>query len=211
MPSLEISEGAFDLLFDIYKEQRPTWGKDNYLTQSGDITDPHRLETFLAAIGEAETEILEQREVDDALYLKKRRKWDKRDGKAEGPSDAELAAKEEAAQADYMTMIETMMAQASVEDFVDGWTLVEGKKDFKGRYYYEKMALKPVDKEEHWALRKSYMEGLMWCLAYYYRGCISWGWFYPYHYGKVPWMITSLCYCYEKAVSDHLSGPQVPC
>jgi 5'-3' exonuclease len=70
-------------------------------------------------------------------------------------------------------------------DFVAGWIPVAeaGQKDFKGRYYFEKLQLTPVDKEKHWDLRKSYMEGLMWCLAYYFKGVQSWGWFYPYHYG----------------------------
>ena len=191
MPTLDIGDGAFDLLFSVYKEQRPTWGSGNYLTYMGDISDPQRLEVFLAAIGAVETDILIQREKDDAAYIKKRRKWDKRDGKPEGPSDAELKAKEDAKQNDYVGMIQVMMAKAnlSTEDFVDGWTPVTnpGDKDFKGRYYFEKLKLTPTDKVDHWALRKSYMEGLMWCLAYYYKGCISWGWFYPYHYGTLSW------------------------
>ena len=78
------------------------------------------------------------------------------------------------------------MAKHSGETFVDGWKPVQpGEKDFKGRYYYEKMKLTPVDIDAHHALRQAYIEGLMWCLAYYYRGCISWGWFFPYHYGPV--------------------------
>jgi len=198
MPTLDIGDGAFDLLFDIYREQRKTWGPGHYLTETGKISCPARLERFLAAIGAAESDILEAREVNEAAYLKKRRKWDKRDGKAAGPSDAELQHEEASKQNDYMSMIEVMMSKASVngdddddnddgELFVSGWKQVTeaGQKDFKGRYYFEKLKLTPVDKNEHWALRKSYMEGLMWCLAYYYEGCISWGWFYPYHYGKL--------------------------
>ncbi len=90
-------------------------------------------------------------------------------------------------------------------DFVDGWTLpstvgsgVDGsdkqsaKKDHKGRYYYEKLNLTPVDIDEHLAFRKSYIEGLIWCLAYYYRGCISWGWYFPYHYGPLISDLTNL-------------------
>ena len=187
MPTLDIGDGAFDLLFQIYKDQRVGWGQGQYLTKSGEISDPTRLEGFLTVIGEAETDILEQREKNDAVYLQKRRKWDKRDGKPEGPSDAALKEAESMKQKDYTAMIEGILTKHNVNDFVDGWNPVSetDAKDFKGRYYFEKMSLTPVAKKEHWALRKSYMEGLQWCLAYYYRGCISWGWFYPYHYGPM--------------------------
>jgi 5'-3' exoribonuclease 1 len=184
--TLDISEGAFDLLFGVYKEQRRGWGAGNYLTETGDISDPARLEAFLAAIGSVETETLDEREKNDAEYVKKKRKWSKRDGLPDGPSDAELKAAEDAKQNDYLSMIEQVTSQHSNEEFVDGWTPVKpGEKDFKGRYYFEKLKLTPLDINEHHALRQSYIEGLMWCLAYYYRGCISWGWFYPYHYGPM--------------------------
>jgi 5'-3' exoribonuclease 1 len=184
--TLDIGEGAFDLLFKEYKEQRAGWGEGNYLTESGNICDPMRLEAFLAVIGSVESETLEQREVNDAEYTKKKRKWNKRDGLDEGPSDAELKETEDAKNNDYMTMMQNMMVKEKDSTFVDGWTPIQpGAKDFKGRYYYEKLKLKPVDIDAHHALRQAYVEGLMWCLAYYYRGCISWGWFYPYHYGEL--------------------------
>mmetsp|Transcript_30068 Transcript_30068/g.72162 ORF Transcript_30068/g.72162 Transcript_30068/m.72162 type:complete len:1544 (+) Transcript_30068:2-4633(+) len=186
LSTLDIGEGAFDLLFKVYKEQRPDWGKGNYLTQSGDISDPQRLENFLAVIGSVETEVLEQREIDDAAYIKKKRKWNKRDGLHQGPSDEEIKAAEDAKQNDYMSMMEALMAKVEGQQFVDGWTPIQpGQKDFKGRYYFEKLKLTPVDIKAHQDLRQAYVEGLMWCLAYYYRGCISWGWFYPYHYGPM--------------------------
>ena len=57
--------------------------------------------------------------------------------------------------------------------------------DVKGRYYYDKFGFTPFDSEKHLALRKSYLEGLVWNLEYYYRGCPSWEWYYPYHYGPM--------------------------
>jgi len=203
MPTLDIGDGAFDLLFTTYKEQRATWGSGEYLTESGNISDPARLEAFLVIIGNAETEIFEMREVNEVEYLKKRRKWDKRDGKAEGPSDAELAAIEKSKQNDYEFMISDMVGKHGAgAKFVDGWELPtaggddEGKidpsKDHKGRYYFEKLKLTPVDINDHLEFRKSYIEGLIWCLAYYYRGCISWGWYFPYHYGPLISDLTNL-------------------
>ena len=61
------------------------------------------------------------------------------------------------------------------------WTIND--QDLKGRYYYDKFQFTPFDQEKHLALRKAYMEGLVWTLTYYYQGCVSWEWFYPYHYG----------------------------
>lgn len=56
--------------------------------------------------------------------------------------------------------------------------------DLKGRYYYDKFGFSPFDAESHLALRKAYIEGLVWNLKYYYEGCVSWDWHYPFHYGE---------------------------
>ena len=55
----------------------------------------------------------------------------------------------------------------------------------KARYYFEKLGITPADDDIHGAIRQHYLEGLLWCLAYYYRGCVSWNWFYPFHYGPM--------------------------
>mmetsp|Transcript_28628 Transcript_28628/g.42504 ORF Transcript_28628/g.42504 Transcript_28628/m.42504 type:complete len:1156 (-) Transcript_28628:42-3509(-) len=57
--------------------------------------------------------------------------------------------------------------------------------DLKGRYYYDKFQFTPLDFQSHYQLRKSYIEGLLWNLQYYYKGCVSWEWYYPYHYGPM--------------------------
>ena len=57
--------------------------------------------------------------------------------------------------------------------------------DLKGRYYYDKFGFTPFDAEKHLALRKSYIQGLVWNLEYYYKGCVSWEWYYPYNYGPM--------------------------
>lgn len=57
--------------------------------------------------------------------------------------------------------------------------------DLKGRYYFEKFGITPFEAEKHAALRKEYLTGLVWNLEYYYKGVISWEWYYPYNYGPM--------------------------
>lgn len=212
MPTLDISHGAFDLLFNTYKEQRRTWGEGEYLTQAGEIKDAARLEAFLKIIGAAETETFESLEASDAQFVQKQRRWNKRDGKAAGPSDAELAEAENAKQGDYQSMLEEMIDNHGEDgQFVEGWELPTDNKtkDHKGRYYFEKLKLTPANIDDHLALRQSYIEGLMWCLAYYYRGCISWGWFYPYHYGPLISDLTDLPNVFKK-INFEIGAPLKP-
>lgn len=79
-------------------------------------------------------------------------------------------------------------------------------KDFRGRYYYEKFKILLVSNDhsitannqnqvttpELREVMKCYLEGLIWCLAYYVKGCISWQWFYKYHYGPMLQDMTNL-------------------
>jgi len=77
------------------------------------------------------------------------------------------------------------LLQISVSDEAAFKDMAIDDQDLKGRYYYDKFGLTPFDAEKHMALRKAYVEGLVWNLKYYYEGCPSWEWYYPYHYGPM--------------------------
>jgi 5'-3' exoribonuclease 2 len=54
---------------------------------------------------------------------------------------------------------------------------------WKDRYYTDKCKADNVEKgggREH--LFRSYVVGLVWVMKYYYDGCPSWKWYYPFHY-----------------------------
>ena len=53
---------------------------------------------------------------------------------------------------------------------------------YADRYYEQKFDVSPDDKEFRRKVARSYAEGLAWVLLYYFQGCPSWTWYYPYHY-----------------------------
>lgn len=57
------------------------------------------------------------------------------------------------------------------------------EKGWKDRYYSDKCKADDVKNHggrEH--LFRSYIVGLCWVMKYYYEGCPSWKWYYPFHY-----------------------------
>lgn len=57
-----------------------------------------------------------------------------------------------------------------------------GEEGWKERYYRQKFGWGPEDNEHKLTLLRKYVEGLQWVMKYYFVGCMSWGWYYPYHY-----------------------------
>ena len=53
---------------------------------------------------------------------------------------------------------------------------------YADRYYENKFHVDPKDIAFRNRVAKSYVEGLAWVLLYYFQGCPSWTWYYPYHY-----------------------------
>ncbi|XP_037086044.1 5'-3' exoribonuclease 2-like [Pollicipes pollicipes] len=53
---------------------------------------------------------------------------------------------------------------------------------FKDRYYESKFDVMADNIEFRHQLAREYVLGLCWVLRYYYQGCASWKWYFPYHY-----------------------------
>lgn len=53
---------------------------------------------------------------------------------------------------------------------------------FKDRYYESKFDVMPDNVQFRYSVALQYVKGLCWVLQYYYQGCASWEWYFPYHY-----------------------------
>ncbi|KAJ8356102.1 hypothetical protein SKAU_G00188960 [Synaphobranchus kaupii] len=87
-----------------------------------------------------------------------------------GPSDAVdgRGAKRKADDSD---------SEPEPEDNVRLW-----EEGWKQRYYKSKFDVDVSDEAFRRKVVKSYVEGLCWVLRYYYQGCASWKWYFPFHY-----------------------------
>ncbi|KAK5128119.1 hypothetical protein LTR08_004190 [Meristemomyces frigidus] len=68
-------------------------------------------------------------------------------------------------------------AQEMPEDTVLLW-----EPGYQGRYYSQKFSVDAEDASFRHQVARAYVEGLCWVLLYYFQGCPSWTWYYPYHY-----------------------------
>ncbi|CDW77829.1 5-3 exoribonuclease 2 [Stylonychia lemnae] len=83
-----------------------------------------------------------------------------------------------------------------------------GTEGWKLRYYQEKFHIDETDFQEFTQkIKQAYIEGLQWVYSYYYKGCISWYWFYPYHYAP---FASDLVNCDRVVIKFEMGEPASP-
>lgn len=196
IPSLEISEGAIDLLMTVYKKEFAQMG--GYLTNSFEI-NLVRVEHFVQALGSHESAIFrrrnqmqKEREIRFQRISKRQQAFHSSkslfdDGVSES---SKSSVKLETAPLSQNRQNPRSVAIKESNHFSSNGTsavvdkIKLGDEGWKERYYAEKFEAKSEDERD--TIRRNavfkYVEGICWVMRYYYEGVCSWQWFYPYHY-----------------------------
>ncbi|XP_057463271.1 5'-3' exoribonuclease 3-like isoform X1 [Actinidia eriantha] len=160
VPSLEISEGAIDLLMAVYKKEFVRMG--GYLTNSFEV-NLERVEHFVRGVGSHEN-----------VIFRKRSQVQKERGIRFGGPSSNSGVKKIRGSINHVTDVANPVTD-QVKLGEVGW---------KERFYADKFEAKTNDERER--IRRDsvlkYIEGICWAMHYYYQGVCSWQWFYPYHY-----------------------------
>ncbi|XP_040016928.2 5'-3' exoribonuclease 2 isoform X2 [Gasterosteus aculeatus] len=210
LPSLEIREGAIDRLVNIYKDVVHKTG--GYLTENGYVNLERVELIMQAVGVAEDNIFKKRKEDDEGFKrrMKEKRKRMKdqrgpaymttgqfgpqalgRRGRPEAVENARHQAFDMRMQhnkssagpsggADARGMkrkAEDSDSEPEPEDNVrlweDGW---------KQRYFKNKFDVDVSDEDFRKKVVRSYVEGLCWVLRYYYQGCASWKWYFPFHY-----------------------------
>lgn len=182
LPSLEIREGAVDILIDIYKKNLVKMG--GFICHNGTV-DLQKAQFIMNDLGQVEERIFQmRREKEDRRNenIRKRKvtEFEREMASSRSSTEAETLKNREAT----MTFKAKMEAEAMELRELDASDQVRlWERGSKERYYFNKFHVDAHNSEPLIkALVRSYVEGLCWVMAYYYQGCPSWKWFYPYHY-----------------------------
>ncbi|XP_042484661.1 5'-3' exoribonuclease 3-like [Macadamia integrifolia] len=171
VPSLEISEGAIDLLMAVYKKEFVRMG--GYLTNSFEVNLEH-VEHYLKAVGSHESAIFRKRSQMQEINRKRGRSSDS----SKLPHAKRLKNSESLWSSSKLDEKKTLIS-VSREATYDANAVVDkvklGEKGWKERFYTEKFETKTKDDQEkirsHAVLK--YIEGICWVMHYYYRGFVQ--------------------------------------
>ena len=105
------------------------------------------------------------------------------DDVAEDGKKAEAFLSEMAADEFKKKLESTLKDKNDRIDEMDNDPVKLGQDGWKGRYYASKMHATPETNDKIVrGMVEEYVRGLIWVCRYYYEGCVSWNWYYPYHY-----------------------------
>lgn len=82
-----------------------------------------------------------------------------------------------------------------------------GEAGYKERYYLDKFKTPYSNAEYRNLIKQAYIEGICWVFHYYYNGCVSWGWYYPFHYAPFASDLTDIA---EMQIEFNINEPFEP-
>lgn len=174
VPGFSIRLGGIDVLLAYYKQRLPALS--GYLTRQGELDLPN-LEAFFKGLARSEFDLL--RKVEEVSNRSRPRP----------PASSAAAVDLASPEALFRERVERLNNQPEEGGEVE--FLFDQVENYKQNYYARKFGVCPADYECFVRqIRRSYIEGLAWNLRYYFQGCCSWRWFFPYFYAP---LISDLC------------------
>lgn len=108
----------------------------------------------------------------------------KKESEDETPEDSNEASEEPSKKKRHIEEVSNSQSNSDerkedVNDNVRTW-----EPGYRIRYYQNKFKINSDEEIEEYRrmLVRAYIEGISWVLLYYYQGCPSWQWYYPFHY-----------------------------
>ncbi|XP_066939029.1 5'-3' exoribonuclease 2 homolog isoform X2 [Macrobrachium rosenbergii] len=204
LPSLEIRENAIDRLVNLYKDCCYKTG--GWLTDSGSA-NMRRVQMILQNLGKAEDQIFKNRQRKELEFkardrAQKRQKMEKEaayrflNQTGQGALGVMKAGDTAVAHGAKGNIMQQRLGNMGGRGIKRGHSDVDGEEEeeenhdevrlyedgFKDRYYESKFEVTAENLEFRRRVADEYARGLCWVLKYYYQGCVSWNWYFPYHY-----------------------------
>lgn len=162
LPSFRIRNGAIDLILSIYKGFLPQM--NGYLTKDCKL-NMENINFLLKKISLVEEELGQDTSSNNQRFQNSNRGgYQNRRNDHNQPEENKLEKE--------------ILAIKNTQDFA--------KDNFRLKYYQNKFHIEESDLDGFLEkISKAYLEGINWVYRYYYTGCPSWEWYYPYHYAPL--------------------------
>jgi 5'-3' exoribonuclease 2 len=94
------------------------------------------------------------------------------------------------------------------DEMFDFEFIFDQSQNYKQSYYQKKFMIDKYDYESLIScVKRYYIEGIVWNFNYYYKGCCSWNWFYPFYYAP---LLSDICNFSSQNITFDLAQPFKP-